>query len=171
MADTADTADTGGAQDRTDGALELVVPALALVVILCRQRQTAQRFAERHFAPDEIAPVEPESLAPAAFEAARLAITRRLSAGLLAVALIADESSELSAALSRLGRHHDVSPVVIALGRDVNLARFPISPRSYAAAWTLATRAEWEAARVVRQPLACDLRAERGPFDIVGDIH
>ena len=170
----ADRADTGGASDRAEKAHttpELVIPALSLVVLLCRQRETAQRFAARHFAPDEIVPVEPESQAPAAFDAARAAITRRLSAGLLAVAIVTDESSELAAALSRLAHHHDVSPVVIALGRDAPLARFPVSHRGYATAWALPTSVEWEMARVVRQPLACDLRGERGHFDIIGDVH
>ncbi|HEX8727314.1 MAG TPA: metallophosphoesterase [Ktedonobacterales bacterium] len=164
----------GGVMGHAEGErepLELAIPALALVVVVCRERAIAQRFAACHFTLEETVEVEAESQAPAEFEAARLAISRRLSAGLLTAALITSDSSELSAALARVAHHHDVSPVVIGLGRGLSLARFPISPRSYAAAWALPTPAQWDTARVVRQPLACDLRAERGPFDIIGDVH
>jgi protein phosphatase len=160
-----------GDAERGREPLELDIPALALVVVVCRERTTAQRFAACHFTLEETVEVEAESQAPAQFEAARLAISRRLSAGLLTAALISSDSGELSAALARVAHHHDVSPVVIGLGRGLSLARFPISPRSYATAWALAAPAQWEAARVVRQPLACDLRAEQGPFDIIGDVH
>jgi protein phosphatase len=167
-------ASMGGAMGHADGErepLEIVIPALALVVVVCRERAMARHFAACHFSQEEIVEVEAESQAPAAFEAARLAISRRLSAGLLTVALIESDTSELSAALARVAHHHDVSPVVMTLGRGLSLARFPLSSRSYAGVWALVTPAQWEAARIVRQPLACDLRAERGPFDIIGDVH
>ena len=152
-------------------APELTIPALALVVIASHAAETAQRFAARHFAPAEVVSVVTERLAPAEFAAARLSLSRRLADGLLAVALIHSDDAELIASLARLAHHHDVAPVAVTLGEWPAVARFPIGPRGFTAAHELATPATWEAARIVRAPLPCDLRDQRGPFDLIGDVH
>ncbi len=72
---------------------------------------------------------------------------------------------------SHQAHHFDVAPVAVRLGEAIPHARFPTGPHGYAETHTLTTPEEWEAARVTRRPLACDLRGERGPFDIIGDTH
>ncbi len=148
----------------------VTIPALALVVLASQSEATAQLFAERHFAPDEIFSIAPESTDPEAFEEARIDIGRRLADGLLAVAIVSHPDADLASALARVAHHFDVAPVAILLGGDIPTARFPIGPRGYASAETLAPEA-LETARVDRHPLACDLRDECGPFDIIGDVH
>ncbi len=154
-----------------DQAPDVVIPALALVVIASRPAEAAQAFAARHFRPEEVVSIESERVASEAFAAARLNIAQRLSDGLLTVATIGGEGADLSAALARLAHHHDVAPVALTLGRAIAAARFPLGPRSYEAAHALLTPHEWLTARIIRQPLACDLRGESGPFDIIGDVH
>ena len=154
-----------------DRAPEVVIPALALVVIASRPAEAAQAFAARHFSPAEVVSVESEGVASPAFAAARLRIAQRLSDGLLTVAVIGSDAADLSAALARLAHHHDVAAVALTLGREIAAARFPLGPRSYEAAHALLTPREWLTTRVIRQPLACDLRGESGPFDIIGDVH
>lgn len=149
----------------------LTIPALALVVIASGEAEVAQTFAARHFSPDEVVEVESADVDAEAFEAARDSIDRRLAAGHLAVAVVHVNDAMLSISLARLAHHHDVAAVAITLGQQIPAARFPVGPRSYEATHTLATPEEWEAVQVIRQPLACDLRAERGPFDIIGDVH
>lgn len=149
----------------------LTIPALALVVIACREAEVAEVFVARHFTAAEVVLVTPEAVSPEEFEAARFSITRRLADGALTAAVVSHDDASLSAALARLAHHYDVSPVAVILGHEIPLARFPLGARGYAAAHTLATPAECEAAQVIRQPLACDLRDERGPFDIIGDVH
>ncbi|HEX8981206.1 MAG TPA: hypothetical protein VF792_00420, partial [Ktedonobacterales bacterium] len=150
--------------------LTVTIPALALVVLASHTEATAQNFAERHFAPDEIFSIAPESADPAAFEEARINIGRRLADGLLTATVIANPDAGSTSTLARLAHHYDVAPVAILLGDGISSARFPIGPRGYASAEILAPAA-LEKACVVRQPLACDLRGECGPFDIIGDVH
>ncbi|HEX8733618.1 MAG TPA: metallophosphoesterase [Ktedonobacterales bacterium] len=152
-------------------APELTIPALALVVIASGDIATAREFAARHFTPAEIALVAPEVASPEAFLAARGVLDRRLAEGELAVALPLGDDPALIATLIRDAHSRDVSAVAIALGGAVPLARFPVGPRGFAAAHALASLEAWTAARVTRRPLACDLRGERGPFDIIGDVH
>lgn len=153
------------------GPAPLTIPALSLVVIASGEVEAAQTFAARHFSPDEVVEVEPADVNAEAFEAARDSIDRRLAAGHLAAAVVHANDAMLSTSLARMAHHHDVAAVAITLGQRIPATRFPVGPRSYEAAHWLATPEDWEAAEVFRQPLACDLRAECGPFDIIGDVH
>lgn len=164
-------ADGRGEDSATLEAPEATIPALALVVVASREPAVAQAFVGRHFTPEEVTTIEPEELAPVAFAEARLRLAHRLAEGLLAVALIHHENAALTTTLARLAHHHDVAPVAVTLGEGLPLARFPVGPHGYAAVHPLATPAQWLTARIIRQPLACDLRTEHGPFDIIGDIH
>lgn len=149
----------------------IIIPALALVVIASRDTTAVHSFAARVFAPDEIISFTPERADPQAFADARIVAGRRLNDGLLAAALLTSDDANLANALSRLAHGHDISPVAIVLGDGFPASRFPIGPRGYDFERRLATPTEWETARVSRQPLACDLRQERGPFDLIGDVH
>ncbi|HEX8995265.1 MAG TPA: metallophosphoesterase [Ktedonobacterales bacterium] len=149
----------------------ITIPALALVVVASGEVEVAEAFAARHFADEETIRVEAGAFEPGDFEETRAAIARRLIAGQLTVAVIHADDAELTAALARMAHHYDVAPVAVTLGRAIPLARFPLGPRGYAAAHPLVAPAEWEATRITRVPLACDLRAEHGPFDIIGDVH
>lgn len=156
---------------QAQAAPELTIPALALVVIASGTIEDAQAFAARHFSPAETVLVEPTAFEQDDIGETRGALARRLADGQLTVALIHHDDATLTAALARMAHHYDVSPIAVTLGHAIPLARFPIGPRSYEAVHPLATVAQWEAAHVRRAPLACDLRAERGPFDIIGDVH
>ncbi len=151
--------------------LTVTVPALSLVVIASRDASAARTLAATQFSPEEVVAIEPEPVSLEAFEVARIRFTRRLADGVLCVALIHGDDPALTATLARMAHYQNVAAVALILGQDIPLARFPISPHSYAATHLLASPEEWEAARIVREPLACDLRGERGPFDIIGDIH
>jgi len=61
-----------------------------------------------------------------------------------------------------------------AVGRQHMLLQGSLStlPREgLTAVYVLGSAEEIDAAQIRRRPLACDLRGQRGPFDIVGDIH
>jgi protein phosphatase len=152
-------------------APELPIPALALVVIASAEIEAARAFAARHFTPAEVVMIAPEAASAEAFQAARGIIARRLRDGQLAAAMVFSDEPTIFAALAHQAHHFDVAPVAVRLGDAIPLARFPAGPHSYAKAYTLAAPEEWTAARVTRRPLACDLRGERGPFDIIGDVH
>lgn len=154
-----------------DTAPELTIPALALVVIASGDIAEARTFAARHFTPAETVLIAPEAVSPEAFLAARGVLDHRLAEGDLATALLIGDEPALTATLVRQAHSRDVAAVAIVLGGAIPLARFPIGPRGFAEAHALATPEDWAAARVTRRPLACDLRGERGPFDIIGDVH
>lgn len=153
-------------RDGAQAGPELTIPALALVVIASRSAEVAQAFAARHFAQDMLLSVAPETLG-----VARDTLARWFVEGMLSVAVVHSDDEALISALARVAHQHDVSPIAVTLGREFPTARFHLGPRGYDAVYALATPAEWEATQVIREPLACDLRAERGPFDIIGDVH
>ncbi len=46
-----------------------------------------------------------------------------------------------------------------------------LQPEGYHAIWRLDSAEAIDAARIRLQPLPCDRRRERGPFDVIGDVH
>lgn len=169
--------DAGAANDAREVAPTrpevLEIPALALVVIVGRTQAEAEAFAARHFAVDEIVPVQ---VGPQGHDAspALNTITQRMRAGLLTAApTTVPGATRESRTLANLAHDEDVSPVAMLLGEVVTPARFPLGPHGYERVYPLAQKAAADGAGVaiIRKPLACDVRGERGPFDIIGDVH
>lgn len=152
-------------------APEVSIPALALVVIASAEVEAAQAFAARNFPPPEVVAIAPEAAPAEALAATHSAITSRLRHRQLVAVMVFSDEPTLFEALAHQAHHFDVAPVAVRLGEAIPHVRFPTGPHGYAETHTLATPEEWEAARVTRRPLACDLRGERGPFDIIGDTH
>jgi protein phosphatase len=134
----------------------------------------------------------------AAFEALHAVAAIRLRLGRLVVVDATSVKSQDRAPLVRLAREHDVLPVAIVLNLDEricvarNTARpdRQLGPRVVANHVRLLRRSlrdlqregfryvhilntpeEVEAAHIVREPLWTDRRQDRGPFDIIGDVH
>jgi protein phosphatase len=160
--------------------MQLAIPDFALVVLMGVAGSGKSTFAARHFAPEERAP----GMAAQRLAARQLAV-------LDARHLRLEERQEAV----RLARRFHARPVAIALdlpvavcdarnrGRDPDAhsvrgdaqmlghALSDLAHEGFHTAHVLSSVEEIDAAEIVRAPLACDLRHERGPFDIIGDIH
>lgn len=144
----------------------IAVPALALVVVAGDSSQVAA-FAARWFSADEVTHVVGTGAV------ARQYIAERLAAGKLTVATLGPQTSdarEMALALARLARQHDVAPIALLLAEPADevgpVGHFPVGPHGFTSAQRVSL-----AARLERVPLACDQSGERGPFDVIGDIH
>ncbi len=141
----------------------VMVPELALVVIAGEARDVGA-LVTRWFAPEEVTRVD-----GAMTEAARRRIERRLGEGKLAAVALTSHASDQPLALARLAHGNDVAPVALLLdnGAEWPGARFPMGPHGF----ELVCHLPAQGAVVMREPLPCDRRGERGPFDIIGDAH
>ncbi len=133
-----------------------------------------------------------------AFDVLQYVVGKRLARARLAVVDATNVQPESRAPLVAMARRHDVLPVaiVLKLPEDVCHARNrgradrafgphvvrnqmsqlrrglrALQREGFRYVYVLETEAEVEAAEVVRQPLWNDRRADRGPFDIIGDVH
>jgi protein phosphatase len=99
-----------------------------------------------------------------------LALARRYH--LPAVAVVLDLPEDV-AERRRAGRtDRDAGPDVLARQREqLHRALDGIAGEGFAAVWVLRAPEEVAAAEVARVPLPCDRTWDRGPFDIVGDVH
>jgi diadenosine tetraphosphatase ApaH/serine/threonine PP2A family protein phosphatase len=144
-------------------ALAVTIPALALVVI-AGEAQDVEAFTARWFAPEEVTRLDDDAVGEA-----RPRIERRLAEGKLAAAIVTSHTSDLPIALARLAHANDVTPVALLLHDSEEWlgSRFPMGPHGFEQVLRLPA----QGAPVTREPLTCDLRDERGPFDIIGDVH
>ncbi len=133
-----------------------------------------------------------------AFDVLQYVVGKRLARGRLAVVDATNVQAESRKPLVELARRHDVLPVavVLKLPEDVCHARNrgrsdrrfgphvvrnqmsqlrrglgQLQREGFRYVYVLESEAEVEAAEVVRQPLWVDRRGDRGPFDIIGDVH
>ncbi|MBB6098834.1 protein phosphatase [Deinobacterium chartae] len=139
-----------------------------------------------------------QSATEAAFELLHLALHKRLERGLLTVVDATNVQKSARAALVRIAKEHDLFAVAIALDlpeevcqarnegranrafgpqvvrrhvRDLRASLRGLEREGFREVHVLRSSAEVDAARVERRPLRTDRRLERGPFDIIGDIH
>jgi protein phosphatase len=140
----------------------ITIPALALVVI-AGEAQDVDAFAARWFASEEVTRIDRDTI-----EEARRRIERRLAEGKLTAVALPGHMSDQAVALAHLAHIYDVAPVALLLDESMGWtgARFPVGPHGFEQVYHLTA-----SARLMRERLACDLRDERGPFDIVGDVH
>ena len=133
-----------------------------------------------------------------AFEVLHFIAAKRLAAGKLTVIDATNVQSEARKPLVALARAYHCLPVAIVFDiqericRDRNQSRPDrdfgghvirqqiqqlrrslrgLEREGFRHLRVLRTPEEVDAATLVREPLWCDLRAEHGPFDIIGDIH
>lgn len=163
--------------------MNISIPALSLVVLIGAPGSGKSSFARRHFRPGEVlSPAAGPAQAGAdtaadALQALHQAAARRLAAGRLTVIDAANLQARQRQPLVALARAHDVPPVAIVF--DARAAPAPALPaglrqlprEGFRHVAVLAGADSIRAARLQRQPLPCDKRSLRGPFDIVGDVH
>jgi protein phosphatase len=139
-----------------------------------------------------------QSATPAAFEVLRFIVGQRLKAGRLTVVDATNVQPEARRDLVLLAREYDVLPVAIVLDlperlcaernaqrRDRDFGPYVIRrqrqqlrrhrnglPREgFRTVHVLHTPDEVQAATITRAKLFNDLREEKGPFDVIGDVH
>ncbi|MER6051602.1 polynucleotide kinase-phosphatase [Streptomyces sp. NPDC001793] len=134
-----------------------------------------------------------------AFEVLHFIVGKRLAAGRLTVVDATNVQAEARARLVRLAREHDVLPVAIVLDvpeqvcaernatradraglprrviqrhrRELRRSLVGLEREGFRKVHVLCGEREIEAAEIVRERRANDLRHLAGPFDIIGDIH
>jgi protein phosphatase len=133
-----------------------------------------------------------------AFDVLRYVAGKRLSRGLLTVVDATNVQSEARAPLVALAREHDVLPVALVLnlperlchGRNASRPDRDFGPHvirqqsqqlrrslrglqreGFRYVFELKTPEEVEQVQIERQPLWSNRRWDRGPFDIIGDVH
>jgi polynucleotide kinase-phosphatase len=139
-----------------------------------------------------------QAATPAAFEALKHVAAQRLRAGLLTVVDATNVQPEARRDFVRLARDHDVLPVAIVLdvpesvctarnaartdrgfGSDVVRRQHGqlrrglkgLGKEGFRRVHVLRGEDAIRDASIVRQPLLNDRTGERGPFDVVGDVH
>ncbi|WP_144760505.1 polynucleotide kinase-phosphatase [Curtobacterium sp. 9128] len=187
----------------------LRIADMSLVLLVGVSGSGKSTFAAQHFAPFETLSSdffrglvsndeEDQSATPAAFDALRYVVEKRLRAGLLTVVDATNVQPDARRAWVRTARDHDVLPVAVVfdLPEDVCIARNAVRERrdvgaavvrrqhgqlrrslralgkeGFRRVHVLRGEDEVAAATVVREPLLNDRRDELGPFDVIGDVH
>jgi protein phosphatase len=138
-----------------------------------------------------------QTATPDAFALLHFTVERRLARRRLTVVDATNVQEEARRSLLALARQHHVAPVAIVLDLPENVCveRNRGRPRDvgpqvvaghrralraslrglreegFRHVHILSTPGQVERVRVERRPLRCDRRADRGPFDVVGDVH
>jgi protein phosphatase len=139
-----------------------------------------------------------QSATPAAFEVLRFIVAKRLAAGRLTVIDATNVQPEARRDLVQLARDHDVLPAAIVLDLPEKLCAERNATRpdrdfgphvirrqrsqlrrsvnhlgreGFRTVHVLRSPDEIAAATVTRAKLFNDLREEKGPFDVIGDVH
>jgi protein phosphatase len=133
-----------------------------------------------------------------AFEALHLLAAKRLARGRLTVVDATNVRAEARRPLLRLARQHHLPAVAIVFDlpeetclawnaarparavephivrrhlEQLERSRRGLRGEGFRRVWWIVDPAQLDAATVARAPLPADRRGERGPFDIVGDVH
>ena len=167
--------------------MQMNIPEFCLVVLFGGHNQAAS-FIERNFESAEriLFPGAANRAATSvSFAEATLAIANRLNNRDLAVTDATDITSRDRAKLISIAKQYYALQVAIILdpkdtktceGGRSRSANPPPNPaklvgEGFRSVHHISSREELEATRVVREPLPVDMRNEKGPFDIIGDIH
>lgn len=149
--------------------MQITIPVPALVMLVGPAGAATAIFAQSHFRPDEIVAAEAD--------AAHDVVQKRLAAGLLTVIDAAGLQPTDRRPFLALAREHNVPPVAIGFGlsaqrgSDQRPSQSGLRHEGFRQIHIFRTPQQAQAASIVRQPLPPDRRAERGPFDIIGDVH
>jgi protein phosphatase len=173
--------------------VQVKIPDFSLVVLVGATGSGKSTFAARHFLPTEIISSDrcralvaddetDQSATPDAFDLVYAIAAKRLARRRLAVIDATNVRPEDRKKLVELARGYHALPVAIVfdLPEDLCLAdhvrRLRKSLRGldregFRGVDILRSEDDVAAVAVVREPLWCDRRADRGPFDIIGDVH
>jgi len=174
--------------------MKLTIPELSIVVLIGVSGSGKSTFARKHFRPTEIlssddcrAMVSDDENSQAAtkdaFELLQFIARKRLAAGRLTVVDATNVQPESREPFVQIAREFHCLPVAIVLdvpervAHDRNKTRSgrdfgPHVIRQQSQQLHRSLRGlEIEAAVIERQPLWNNLKHERGPFDIIGDVH
>ena len=140
------------------------VPALSLILVMGDNARHRQALSRQHFVDTEVFEIE----AFADFEQALKRAQQRLEHGLLTVLSTPPLEIPALQAVRKLAKSQQVSCVAMVLEstwREQNL-RAEGFKRLFFLAGVKAQQIQ-----VVREPLWCDRKHLKGPFDFIGDVH
>jgi len=144
----------------------MVGPAAAGKTVFCRRNFPADAIVSWDECRDAVARRAADAASRLALERLEARLRRRRLAVLDARGL---EATARRAARVIAARHH-LPVVAVVLGAPAPLRR-AVRREGYAAIHVLPGPHEIDRTRVELAPLPCDRRADRGPFDIIGDVH
>ena len=159
----------------------LSIPSPSLILMVGPNASGPTAFCRRHFPAPSIVSWEeccdavalPRSDRRAADAVARLAHERldsRLRRRRLAVLDAPALEAEARRAARAIAERHHLPAVAVSVGAPAPLRR-ALSREGYTAVHHLRENGAIERARVALTPLPCDRRDDRGPFDVIGDVH
>jgi protein phosphatase len=163
----------------TDGTV-LSIPSPSLVVLLGAGDAGGTGFCRRHFPAaaivsfgecrDALPPLRARRREAAASRLAHERLETRLRRRRLAVLDVRGLSPERRRAARAIAERHHLPAVVVTIGAPAPLRR-ALRREGYAAVHHLRAAGDLDGGRVEMVPLPCDRRSERGPFDVIGDVH
>jgi len=90
----------------------------------------------------------------------------------LPVAIVLDLPEKLCLERNRPRRERDFGPRVVRMQRSqLHRSLRNLGREGFRSVEVLKTPEEVSAVEIERQPLWCDRRSDRGPFDVIGDVH
>lgn len=164
--------------------MRLTIPEQSLVVLIGAPGSGKSAFAGRHFSPTEVVSIDfarqlvadddedSEAWQDGARTLAFLA-ERRLRRGLMTVVDAPNSEAEARVGLLEIAARHHAIPAAIVLrapgsaGADLEALR----REGFRWVYDLDSTEAVAAAEIVRQPLWNNRRDDKGPFDVIGDVH
>src|SRR6478672_1370984 len=158
--------------------MKLTIPELCLVVLVGPSGCGKSSFARRHFAPHEAISSDfcrglvsndenSQEATGDAFDVLQYVAGKRLARGLLTVVDATNVQPESRKPIVALAREHDVLQQSQQLRRHLR----GLEREGFRYVYVLNSPEEVEQAEIERQPLWNNRKWDRGPFDIVGDVH
>ncbi len=168
--------------------MQIKIPELSLVLLIGASGSGKSSFAKKHFKPTEILSSDycralisdnenDQSVTKEAFDVLHFIAAKRLAAGKLTVIDATNVQSEARKPLLALAREYHVLPAAIVFGphkqQRGNLRRLLhyIKGEGFKHISIFDSVEKVEAAKIERARLSNNLKHERGPFDIIGDVH
>jgi protein phosphatase len=159
----------------------LSIPSPSLILMVGPPGAGPTAFCRRHFPPAAIVsweeccaaiaiPPTDRRSADAVIRLTHERLDSRLRRRRLAVLDAPALAPETRRAARAIAARHHLPAVVVALAAPSPLRR-ALSREGYTAVHDLKGNGAIERARVELTPLPCDRRADRGPFDVIGDVH
>jgi len=163
----------------TDGTV-LNIPTPSLVVLVCVDGAGSSSFCRRHFPSASVVSLEEcrEALPllrarhreAAASRLAHERVEARLRRRRLAVLDARGLASDHRRAVRAIADHHHLPSIAVAIDAPAGVRR-ALLREGYSEVHHLRTRRDRPPSSISLVPLPCDRRSERGPFDVIGDVH
>lgn len=161
-----------------DPVLTIPSPSLVLMVgpsatgktLFCRRHFPAAAIVSWDACRDAVTTRREDRRADAALHLAHDRLETRLRRRRLAVLDGRGLLREARLAARAIAHHHHLPAIAVGIGAPAPL-RHALAKEGYAAVHHLRDPAALDRTRVTLVPLPCDLSSDRGPFDIIGDVH